>query len=255
MLVSYYICTIEELHFLKEFNMSGILYLFPVTLSECPLENVLPEYNRELLLPIRHFIVEEVRTARRFLKKADPHFDIDGCQFYTLNKYTTPEQLFSYLNTLKTGQDMGLLSEAGCPAIADPGADIIRIAQENGYKVVPLVGPSSILLSLMASGFNGQRFAFEGYLPVEKEDRIKTIKRLEQRSYTEDMTQIFIETPYRNKKLLEDLTTNLRPQTRICVSFDLTGPEENIRTLTAKDWKKDHTELTKKPCIFLIYKA
>lgn len=235
--------------------MPGILYLFPVTLSECPLENVLPEYNRKLLLPIRHFIVEEIRTARRFLKKADPHFDIDACQFYALNKHTTPEQITSYLNALKTGQDMGLLSEAGCPAIADPGADIVCIAQEKGYKVVPLVGPSSILLSLMGSGFNGQRFAFEGYLPVEKEERIRAIKRLEQRSYAEDMTQIFIETPYRNSRLLEDLTTNLRPQTRICVSFDLTGPEEFIRTRSAREWKKEHLELSKKPCIFLIYKA
>jgi len=235
--------------------MSGILYLFPVTLAESPLEKVIPEYNRQLLLPIRHFIVEEVRTARRFLKKSDANFDIDSCEFYPLNKHTTPEQIAGYLEALKQGQDVGLLSEAGCPAIADPGADIVRIAQEKGYKVVPLVGPSSILLALMGSGFNGQRFTFEGYLPVEKDDRIKAIKRLEQRSYTEDMTQIFIETPYRNIKLLEDLTTNLRPQTRICVAFDLTGPDENIRTLTAKDWKKDSTEFTKKPCIFLIYKA
>jgi Predicted methyltransferases len=235
--------------------MSGILYLFPVTLAESPLEQVLPEYNRQLLMPIRHFIVEEVRTARRFLRKADPHFDIDACQFYALNKHTTPEQIASYLEALENGADMGLLSEAGCPAIADPGADIVRIAQEKGYKVVPLVGPSSILLALMASGFNGQRFAFEGYLPVEKEDRIKAIKRLEARSYAEDMTQIFIETPYRNIKLLEDLSTNLRPQTRICVAFDITGPEESIRTMTAKNWKNSSAELTKKPCIFLLYKA
>jgi 16S rRNA (cytidine1402-2'-O)-methyltransferase len=235
--------------------MPGILYLFPVTLAESPLEQVIPEYNRQLLLPIRHFIVEEVRTARRFLKKSDSGFDIDACEFYTLNKHTTAEQIAGYLQALKAGNDVGLLSEAGCPAIADPGADIVRIAQEKGYKVVPLVGPSSILLALMGSGFNGQRFAFEGYLPVEKEDRIKAIKRLEQRSYTEDMTQIFIETPYRNAKLLEDLTTNLRPQTRICIAFDLTGPEELIRTLSASEWKKNHLELSKKPCIFLIYKA
>jgi len=235
--------------------MPGILYLFPVTLAESPIEKVLPEYNRQLLLPIRHFIVEEVRTARRFLKKVDPGFDIDACQFYSLNKHTTPEQIAGYLEAIKNGSDMGLLSEAGCPAIADPGADIVRIAQENKYKIVPLVGPSSILLALMASGFNGQRFAFEGYLPVEKDDRIKAIKHLEQRSYAEDMTQIFIETPYRNVKLLEDLSTNLRPQTLICVAFDITGPEENIRTLSAKDWKKSPAELTKKPCIFLIYKA
>lgn len=235
--------------------MPGTLYLFPVHLSESPLENVLPAYNKQLLLPIRQFIVEDVRTARRFLKASDKSFDIDACTFHTLNKHTTAEQIASYLNALKAGQDMGLLSEAGCPAIADPGADIVRIAQEKGYKVVPLVGPSSILLALMGSGFNGQRFAFEGYLPVEKEDRLLAIKRLENRSYSEDMTQIFIETPYRNGKMLEDLSTTLRPQTRICVAFDLTGPEESILTKTAAAWKKSSTELTKKPCIFLIYRA
>jgi len=235
--------------------MPGTLYLFPVQLSDSPLEQVLPEYNRQLLLPIRQFIVEDVRTARRFLKASDKNFDIDACTFHPLNKYTTAEQIAEYLNALKAGQDMGLLSEAGCPAIADPGADIVRIAQENGYKVVPLVGPSSILLALMGSGFNGQRFAFEGYLPVEKEDRLKAIRRLETRSYNEDMTQIFIETPYRNGKMLEDLVTTLRPQTRICVAFDLTGPEESILTKSAAAWKKSPMELTKKPCIFLIYKT
>lgn len=235
--------------------MPGTLFLFPVHLSDSPLENVIPEYNRQLLLPIRQFIVEDVRTARRFLKASDKSFDIDACTFHTLNKHTTAEQIAGYLNALKAGQDMGLLSEAGCPAIADPGADIVRIAQENGYKVVPLVGPSSILLALMGSGFNGQRFAFEGYLPVEKEDRLKAIRRLETRSYNEDMTQIFIETPYRNERMLEDLITTLRPHTRICVAFDLTGPEESILTKTAANWKKSPVELSKKPCIFLIYKA
>lgn len=235
--------------------MAGTLYLFPVHLSDSPLEQVLPAYNRELLLPIRQFIVEDVRTARRFLKASDKGFDIDACTFHTLNKHTTPEQIAGYLNALKAGQDMGLLSEAGCPAVADPGADIVRIAQEKGYKVVPLVGPSSILLALMGSGFNGQRFAFEGYLPMDKDERGKAIKRLEARSYAEDMTQIFIETPFRNGKMLEDLYTTLRPQTRICVAFDLTGPEESILTKTAAAWKKSPAELTKKPCIFLIYRA
>ena len=235
--------------------MQGTLYLFPVNLAESPLENVLPEYNRQKMIPIRHFIVEDVRTARRFLKKVDSAFDIDSCQFYTLNKYTTPEEISVYLGAIKNGSDMGLLSEAGCPAVADPGADIVCIAQKKGYKIVPLVGPSSILLALMGSGFNGQRFAFEGYLPIEKEDRIKAIKHLEQRSYSEDMTQIFIETPYRNNKMLEDLTSTLRPQTRLCVAFDLTGPDEFIKTYTVIEWKKKTEELTKKPCIFLIYKA
>lgn len=235
--------------------MPGTLYLFPVTLADSPPEQVLPDYNRQKLLLIRHFIVEDVRTARRFLKKADSSFDIDACTFYTLNKYTIPEDLSRYLDALNIGYDIGLLSEAGCPAVADPGSDIVAMAQKKGIRVVPLVGPSSILLALMASGFNGQRFTFEGYLPVEKDDRVKALKRLEQRSWSEDMTHIFIETPYRNNTLLEDMIASLRPQTRICVAFDLTGPEENIRTRSVADWKKNQVELTKKPCIFLIYKA
>jgi len=235
--------------------MPGILYLFPVTLAESTLGQVLPEYNNQKLLSVRHFIVEDVRTARRFLKKADAGFDIDACKFYELNKHTTPEQIAGYLDPLKSGYDVGILSESGCPAIADPGADIVSMAQSKGYKVVPLVGPSSIILALMGSGFNGQRFSFQGYLPVAKEERIKEIKRLELRSITEDMTQIFIETPYRNAKLMEDLATALKPQTKICVAFDLTGPDEFIKTLPAGEWKKISLELIKKPCIFLIYKA
>ena len=235
--------------------MPGKLFLFPVTLSDTSLEKVLPEYNQQLLLSVRHFIVEEIRTARRFLKKAYPGFEIDSCKFYELNKHTQPNQITEFLEPLKNGFDVGILSESGCPAIADPGADIVNIAQSRGYKVIPLVGPSSILLSLMGSGFNGQRFTFNGYLPVEKDERIKEIRKLEMRSYNEDMTQIFIETPYRNSKLLEDLCSTLKPQTKICVAFDLTGIEESIKTSTASDWKKTSLELTKKPCIFLFYRG
>jgi 16S rRNA (cytidine1402-2'-O)-methyltransferase len=159
------------------------------------------------------------------------------------------------LSALVAGKDMGLLSEAGCPAVADPGADIVLMAHAKGCKVVPLVGPSSILMALMGSGFNGQRFAFEGYLPVEKDERIKSIKRLEARSYSEDMTQLFIETPYRNGKMLDDLIQNLRPQTRICIALDITGPEERIQTFRASEWRKLTTDLPKKPCMFLIYKG
>lgn len=235
--------------------MPGTLYLFPVNIAESPLKNVLPDYNMQIIRNIHVFIVEDVRTARRFLKKVDTDFDIDSCSFHTLNKHTSPEEISGYLKAIENGADVGLLSEAGCPAVADPGADIVGIAQRKGYKVVPLVGPSSILLALMGSGFNGQRFAFEGYLPVDKDDKIKVIKRLEQRAYAEDMTQIFIETPYRNNKLLDDLTVALRPNTRICIAFDLTGPDEFIKTRAASEWKKSNEELTKKPCIFLIYKA
>lgn len=235
--------------------MAGILYLFPVNVSDSPLDQVLPKYNRQLLTSIRAFIVEDVRTARRFIKKCEPTFDIDACTFFPLNKHTTPEEMASYLKLLLEGNDMGLMSEAGCPAVADPGADIVSLAQKKRIKVVPLVGPSSLLLALMGSGFNGQRFAFEGYLPVEKEDRVKALKRLEQRSWSEDTTFLFIETPYRNNKLMEDMLATLRPQTRICVAYDLTGPNESIVTLTTAQWKNHPGELSKKPCIFLLYKG
>ncbi len=235
--------------------MYGRLILFPVNLSETPLNKVLPEYNNELLENIRFFIVEDVRTARRFLKKTFRDFDIESCQFFILNKHTSAQELSDFINPLLAGNDVGILSESGCPAIADPGADIVSIAQKKGIRVIPLVGPSSILLSLMGSGFNGQKFSFQGYLPVEKDNRIKDIKRLESISYSEDMTQIFIETPYRNAKLLEDLISTLRPSTKICVAFDLTGDEEFIKTMTVSDWKKNKIDLTKKPCIFLIYRG
>jgi 16S rRNA (cytidine1402-2'-O)-methyltransferase len=235
--------------------MPGTLYLFPVNLAESPLDRVLPAYNFGQINAIRSFIVEDVRTARRFLKQINKDFDIDACVFYELNQHTTPESISGYLTDLERGIDMGLLSEAGCPAIADPGAEIVEIAQTKGFRVAPLVGPSSILLALMGSGFNGQRFAFEGYLPVEKDERIKTIKRLEARSYSEDMTQLFIETPYRNGKMMEDLVHALKPHTKICVALDLTGPEESIRTLKASEWKKQMPQLPKKPCIFGIYKG
>lgn len=233
--------------------MSGKLYLFPVPLSEGPLEEVLPPYNRACLLPIRHFIVEEVRTARRFLKKNDPGFDIDACRFHILNKHTTPAEVATFLEPLTVGHDVGLMSEAGCPAVADPGADVVALAQSKGYTVVPLVGPSSLLLALMGSGFNGQRFAFEGYLPVEKDARIKAIRRLEQRGLAEDMTHLVIKTPYRNNLLMADLLNTLSPRTRVCVALDLTGIDASIRTMTVAQWRKQVPELPKKPCIFLFY--
>lgn len=235
--------------------MSGTLYLFPVQLADTPLEQVLPAFNTQLLNTIQEFIVEDVRTARRFLRQANKTFDIDACTFHVLNQHTSATDISGYLKALDAGNDVGLLSEAGCPAIADPGADIVLMAHTKGYRVIPLVGPSSIIMALMGSGFNGQRFAFEGYLPVEKDERIKAIKRLEVRSYAEDMTQLFIETPYRNSKMLEDLIQHLRPQTRICVALDITGPDERIQTFSAAEWKKQDRTLLKKPCMFLIYKG
>ena len=226
----------------------------PVTLGDTPTSTVLPAYNSEVIAGIRHFIVENVRSARRFLRKVDPQFDIDGSQFYELNKHTSPESVSAYLAPLSKGLPVGVISEAGCPAVADPGADVVAIAQRKGYRVVPLVGPSSIILSVMASGFNGQSFAFNGYLPVKPDERVKRLRQLEQRIYNEEQTQIFIETPYRNGKMVEDILVTCRPQTKLCIAANLTCEGEYVRTRTVKEWKGRVPDLSKIPCIFLLYK-
>ena len=234
--------------------MNPALYLIPNLLGETPTDQVLPPYNRDIILGIRHFIVEDVRTARRFLKLVDRSIDIDQLTFYTLNKHTNPEEVASMLKPLEEGSPMGVISEAGCPAVADPGADVVAIAQRKGLQVIPLVGPSSIILSVMGSGFNGQSFAFNGYLPIEPDERIKVLKKLEQRAYTENQTQLFIETPYRNAKMLADILKACRPQTHLCIAAGLTTKEEYIKTRTVKDWNGKLPALEKIPCIFLIYK-
>lgn len=233
---------------------SAALYLIPVTLGDTPIDRVLPSYNREIISGISHFVVENVRTARRFLKKSNPDINIDLLTFYTLNQHTRPEEVSGYLAPLAAGSSVGIISEAGCPAIADPGADVVAIAQRTGYKVVPLVGPSSILMSLMASGFNGQSFAFHGYLPIDAGERARTLKSLEHRIYEENETQIFIETPYRNARIIDDFIKMCRPQTRLCIAANITCEDEYIRTLTLKEWNKEKPDLSKKPCIFLLYK-
>lgn len=230
------------------------LYLIPVTLGETAISQVLPAHNREIILSIRHFIVENIRTARRFLKQTEPTIDIDGLTFFVLNKHTRAEALNQFLVPITEGNPVGIISEAGCPAIADPGADVVAIAQKRKIKVIPLVGPSSILMSLMASGFNGQSFAFHGYLPIEQAERIKTLKALELRVYTENQTQLFIETPYRNDKLLEDILKTCRPDTKLCVAADITLDTELILTKTVAEWRKSKPGLNKRPAIFLLYK-
>ena len=234
--------------------MIPALYLIPNLLGETPVEQVLPPYNREIILGIRHFIVEDVRTARRFLKLVDRSIDIDQLTFYTLNKHTNPDDVASMLKPLEEGNPMGVISEAGCPAVADPGADVVAIAQRKGLQVIPLVGPSSIILAVMGSGFNGQSFAFNGYLPIEPDERIKTLKKLEQRAYTENQTQLFIETPYRNAKMMADILKACRPQTHLCIAAGLTTKDEYIRTRTIKEWGGKLPQIDKIPCIFLIYK-
>ncbi|MDR1380505.1 MAG: SAM-dependent methyltransferase [Tannerella sp.] len=234
--------------------MNPILYLIPVTLGGTAHERVLPPYNREVLLSLKHFIVEDVRTARRFLKKAEPSVAIDGLSFVELNEHTPPADIPAMLAPMEAGESVGVMSEAGCPAIADPGADVVAIAQRRGYRVVPLAGPSSILMALMASGFNGQRFAFRGYLPVDAAKRVESLKASEARIYSEDETQIFIETPYRNGKLLEDFVRVCRPSTRLCVACNVTCDDEFIRTRPVREWAGNMPDLKKKPAIFLIFK-
>ena len=230
------------------------LYLIPVPLSDVATDTVLPAANTAIVRHIKHFIVENVRSARRFLKKCDREIDIDSLSFFTLNGHTPAEEIASFLEPLKQGCPMGVISEAGCPAIADPGADVVAIAQRKGYPVVPLVGPSSILLSVMGSGFNGQSFAFHGYLPIEAGARTAMIKKLEGRIYTESQTQLFIETPYRNNKLAEELIRTCRPSTKLCIASNLTCADEFIRTRPVKEWAGKLPDLSKRPTIFLIYK-
>lgn len=235
--------------------METALYLLPVTLGDTAIDKVLPAYNAGIIREIKHFIVEDVRSARRFLKKVDREIDIDTLSFYPLNKHTSPEDISGYLNPLADGHSMGVISEAGCPAVADPGADVVAIAQRRNLKVVPLVGPSSIILSVMASGFNGQSFAFHGYLPIEPNERSKRLKELEGRIYSEHQTQLFIETPYRNHKMLDDILKACRPQTKLCIAANITCEGEYIKTRMVKEWKGTALpDLSKIPCIFLLYK-
>lgn len=234
--------------------MSPALYLIPVTLGPTAIDKVLPAYNREVILGIRHFIVEEIRTARRFLKAVERSIDIDSLTFYEMGKHADANRFSQFLAPLRKGESVGVISEAGCPAVADPGADIVAIAQREGLQVVPLVGPSSILLAVMASGFNGQSFAFHGYLPIDSAQRSKRLKQLEARARAEKQTQLFIETPYRNAKLFADILSACSPQTKLCVAAGLTTDDEYIRTRTLKEWKqKGLPDLGKIPAIFLIY--
>ncbi len=234
--------------------MQPALYLIPVTLGDTPVEQVLPTYNKQVILGIRHFIVEELRTARRFLKQVDRDIDIDSLTFYPMGKHADAARFSEYLQPLRNGEPMGVISEAGCPAVADPGADLVAIAQREGMQVVPLVGPSSILLAVMASGFNGQSFAFHGYLPIAPGDRAKRLKQLESRSAAEGQTMLFIETPYRNAKIFADILNACSPKTRLCIAAGLTTPQEYIRTLTVREWKNTPLpDLAKVPAIFAIY--
>ena len=235
--------------------MPPALYLIPVTLGETTVEQVLPSYNHEVIMGIRHFVVENIRSARRFLRQTDKAFPIDDSTFYEMGKHADDKLFSQYLQPLREGKPVGVISEAGCPAVADPGADIVSIAQREGLRVVPLVGPNSMIMAVMSSGLGGQTFAFNGYLPVEPADRTKRLKALETRAWTEGQTQLFIETPYRNQKMFQSLLSALRPQTCLCIAAGITTKDEYIRTLRISDWKKEVLpDLSKVPAIFLINK-
>lgn len=229
------------------------LYLFPVPLGDTPVRNVLPDYNIELLRSVKFFVVENLRSARRFIKACDRSINIDELSFEELNEHTPIENVTRLTAPLDKGFDLGVISEAGCPAVADPGADLVAVAQRKGYEVVPLVGPSSIIMSLMASGFNGQSFAFSGYLPIDESARTAKLKDMEASIRRKRQTQIFIETPYRNMKLIADLCRRLPGDLLLCVASDITGARQSIVTRSLTQWKKAQYNYDKVPTIFLLY--
>lgn len=228
------------------------LYLIPTTLGDTQIEKVLPSEITNVISSLKFFIVENVRTARRFIKKVNPEIIIDDLTFYILNEHTNMKDINQFLEPIFQGIDLGIISEAGCPAIADPGADVVKIAHSKNIQVVPLVGPSSILMALMASGMSGQNFAFNGYLPVKNPEKAQQIKFLEKRMKTEGQTQIFIEAPYRNARLLDDLLKNCEPDTLLCIAVDITLDTEFIVTKPVSYWQKHIPEIQKRPAIFMI---
>ena len=230
----------------------GILYLIPTPLGENPPLEVLPLTVKKIIEDQNHFIIENEKAARRFIKKIAPNKNQDQLIMYPLNKFITPEETESYLDQCKAGISMGLLSDAGCPGIADPGSEIIAKAHRLGIQVKPLVGPSSLILAMMSSGMNGQNFAFNGYLPIEQKKRRQAIIKFEKKAIKDNQAQLFIETPYRSDSLLKELLKVLLSNTLLCVSCDLTLQNEYIKTLTISQWKNEKTNLNKRPCIFII---
>lgn len=235
----------------------GTLYLVPNTLGHTPFNNTIPEHVLEIVRSLQILIVENIQTARKYLQwigNTVPEYEII---FYELNRHTQSEDIIDYLNPLKDGQDVGIISEAGCPGVADPGSIVVKMAHNQGFRVVPLVGPNSILLALMASGFNGQSFTFWGYLPISKQDRKKKIKELENISTYQNQTQIFMEAPHRNQELLADLLQHCDENTYLCTATDITLPTESIISASVAKWKKMSAlpDLEKRPTIFLLYSA
>ncbi|NJB83304.1 SAM-dependent methyltransferase [Wenyingzhuangia aestuarii] len=233
--------------------MRGNLYLIPTTLGDNEPLEVMPISVKSVVESLNHFIVENEKSARRFIKKITPSKSQPSLELKLIDKYVDAVEVNSYLDVCMEGQSIGLLSEAGVPAVADPGSDVVALAHKKGIRVIPLVGPSSILMAMMASGMNGQSFAFNGYLPIDKADRKREIKRLERLSKEHKQSQIFIETPYRNHKMLDDLKATLSSSTNLCIAADITMPNEYIKTYTVAEWKNQKPELHKIPAIFIIH--
>jgi len=235
-------------------NNKGTLYLIPATLGDTDINTSIPEFVKDIINEIDEFIVENERTARRYLKKLGIKKPLNDLVLHPLNKHTSPGEIATYLDPIERGGNIGVISEAGCPAVADPGAEIVRLAHGKNIRVVPLVGPSSILLALMASGFNGQHFVFHGYLPKERGARIKKLRELEKDARQKNQTQIFMETPYRNQHLLEDIVKTCQNTTHLCIAVDITLPAEFIITQSIGVWKRKLPAINKRPTVFLIYK-
>lgn len=232
----------------------GILYLIPVPLGDNNPEEVLPQSVKRAIDLIDTYVVENSKVARKFIKAIHPEKIQSSLKLFELNKHTDSKEINTFIEPILQGKNMGLMSDAGCPGVADPGAVVVKLAHEKGIKVVPLVGPSSILMSLMASGMNGQSFAFNGYLPIDKSEKKSALKNLERWSQERDQSQIFIETPYRNNQILEEMIQILNPNTLVCVACDISLPTEFIVTKPVNLWKKTKTDLHKRPCIFIIHK-
>lgn len=232
-------------------NTTGNVYLVPTVLSADALFSI-PDYVTAIVQRLSVFYVENERTARRYLKSLDRNIVIDNLQLLPMNENQAPDLVLAK-KLLLEGKDIGILSEAGCPAIADPGHLIVKLAHTINARVIPMIGPNSMLLALMASGMNGQNFQFVGYLPVKSPERTKMIRDLEQESERKRQTQLFIETPYRNNQLLKDILDNCKDYTQLCIAADITAPTEYIKTKTVKEWKKQLPDLHKRPAIFLLY--
>ena len=239
---------------MKPISLLGKLYLIPTTLGECNPDDVLPQTIKRAVDFINFYIVENEKTARKFIKSVNPDKVQSSLALSILNKHTEVADFNKMIQPCLEGINIGLMSEAGCPGVADPGAAIVKIAHEKGIQVIPLVGPSSILLAMMGSGMNGQSFAFNGYLPIDKSDKKTALKNFEKVSQDKNQSQIFIETPYRNNKLVEDILATLQPNTHLCIATDITLPTEYIKTQRVADWKKTKIDLHNRPTIFIIHK-